>query len=127
MSNVLEFLERVGQDWQLRHAEPAALTRAMIQAGIEESLHPAILDQDSRRLEALLNLAANVCCAVHPAQDDEEEEDDLEDEDDDDDDDDLDDDDFDDEDDDDDDEDDEDEVEDDEAEGGHARTRMTHR
>ncbi len=60
MSNVLEFLERVGQDWQLRHADPAALTRVMIQAGIDESLQPAILDRDSRRLEALLNITGNV-------------------------------------------------------------------
>jgi hypothetical protein len=113
MSNVLEFLERVGQDWQLRHADPATLKYAMHQAGIDESLHPALLTRDARRLEALLNLDANVCCAVHPAHeeaadddedddfslDDDDDEDEDEEEHQDDDDDDLDDDDLDDEDD----------------------------
>jgi hypothetical protein len=86
MSNVLEFLERVGQDWQLRYADPVTLTHAMQQAGIEESLHPALLTRDARGLEALLNLTGNVCCAVHPAHEDDaddDEEDDLDDEDDD--------------------------------------------
>jgi hypothetical protein len=73
MSNVLEFLERVGQDWQLRHADPATLRHVMAQAGIAESLQPVILDHDLRRLEALLSLASNVCCAVHPAHEDDEE------------------------------------------------------
>jgi phosphopantothenoylcysteine synthetase/decarboxylase len=89
MSNVLEFLERVGQDWRLRHAEPAMLAQALSQAGIETSLHQAILDHDSKRLQALLNLSATVCCAVHPAHEDEdddaEEDEDLDDDDDDDD------------------------------------------
>ena len=104
MSNVLEFLERVGQDWQLRHADPAALRYAMQQAGIDESLHPALLTRDARRLEALLNLTGNVCCAVHPAHeeaadDDEDDDFDFDDDDDEDDDDDLDDDELDDDDD----------------------------
>lgn len=72
MSKVLEFLERVGQDWQLRHADPAVLTQVMAQAGLDPSLQAAILDPDARRLETLLNLSGNVCCAVHPAHEDEE-------------------------------------------------------
>ncbi len=105
MSNVLEFLERVGQDWQLRHADPATLTQAMAQAGIAPPLHAALLDQDSSRLEALLQLSSNICCAVHPAHEDEDEDDELDGDDDDEDDDDFDDDDDEDEDDDDDDDD----------------------
>jgi hypothetical protein len=82
MRNVLEFLERVGQDCQLRHAEPAVLAEALARAGIDTGLHQAILDPDSSRLQALLDLPANICCAVHPAhEDDDEDEEDEEDED----------------------------------------------
>lgn len=75
MHDVLEFLERVGQDWQLRHAEPGVLAHALAQTGIDTAMHPAILEADSRRLQSLLALSANICCAVHPAHEDDDEED----------------------------------------------------
>jgi hypothetical protein len=82
MSNVLEFLERVGQDWQLRHGGRTALEQAMTQAGIDAALRPALLEEDSPQLASLLQLPANISCVVHPAHEEEEEEedDDFEDE-----------------------------------------------
>jgi hypothetical protein len=63
MRNVLGFLERVGQDWQLHHAEPAVLADALGRKGIATPPHQAI-------------------CAVHPPHEDKEaDEDEDEDED----------------------------------------------
>jgi hypothetical protein len=82
--NVIDFLERFGQDAELRYAKREALEEALQGAGIEPALRDAILGKNARALEALLGANANVCCAVHKEDEDEEtEEDDEEDEDDD--------------------------------------------
>lgn len=46
MRNVLEFLEPVGQDRQLRHLEPAVLANALTQAENDTGLHLAHADAD---------------------------------------------------------------------------------
>jgi hypothetical protein len=109
VSNVIDFLERFGQDAGLRHATSDAVAEALKSAGIDPELRAAILAKDQWTLEALLGADTNVCCMTNKPEDEEEEEeeDDEEDEDEDDD--------FDD-DEDEDDEDDEDEDEDDEDE-----------
>jgi hypothetical protein len=113
--NVIDFLERFGEDAELRHASREALEEALRSAGIDPALRAAILGKDQRTLEALLGADANVCCTVH--QDDEEEETEKDDEDEDEDEDeDFDEDEDEDEDDEDDDEDDEDEDEDEDEE-----------
>jgi hypothetical protein len=84
VSNVIDFLERFGQDASLRHAAGDAVAEALKNAGIDPALRAAILDKDQRRLEDLLGAHANVCCVVHSPDDDEEEEEDDEDDDDDD-------------------------------------------
>lgn len=75
MSDVIEFLERFGQDADMRYAADDAIAEALSNAGIESQLQSAILSKDQRALEALLGADTNVCCMVHTPDDDEEEED----------------------------------------------------
>ena len=46
MSNVVGFLERMGQDAQLRYASGSELERALIEAQIDTPLRAAIMDED---------------------------------------------------------------------------------
>ncbi len=115
MLNVIDFLERVGEDAELRHASREALEEALRSAGIDPALRAAILGKDPRALEGLLGADANICCTVHQDDEEEETEDDEEEDDEDEDEDDEDEDDFD-EDEDEDDEDNEDDEEEDEDE-----------
>ena len=82
MSNVIDFLERFGQDAGLRHAPSDAVAEALKSAGIDPELRAAILANDQRTLEALLGADTNVCCMTNKPEDEEEEpeEDDEEDE-----------------------------------------------
>jgi len=75
VSNVIEFLERFGQDADMRYAAEVAIAEAMSNAGIEPGLQAAILNKDQRALEALLGADTNVCCMVHSPDDEEEDED----------------------------------------------------
>jgi hypothetical protein len=70
--NVIDFLERFGQDAGLRYASGEVVAEALQQAGIEPALQAAILAKDQRALQALLGSDTNVCCLIH--KDDEEEE-----------------------------------------------------
>lgn len=74
MTNVIDFLERIGEDAQLRRATSAELDQALTGAGIDPALRAAILDGDQQSLEALLGAQTNVCCGLHPAEEEEEEE-----------------------------------------------------
>lgn len=74
MSNVIDFLERFGQDADLRHATDEAVAEALRNAGIEPALQAAVLDKDQRALEALLGTDTNVCCMVYKEDEEEEEE-----------------------------------------------------
>jgi hypothetical protein len=78
VSNVIEFLERFGQDAELRHAGSDMLEEALRDAGIDPALKAAILGKDQRALEELIGVVPNVCCAVFK-EDEEEEEDEDED------------------------------------------------
>ena len=80
MSNVIDFLERFGQDAGLRHAAADAVAEALRNAGIEPALQTAILNADQRSLQALLGADTNVCCMVHAPDEEEEEEGDEEEE-----------------------------------------------
>jgi len=118
VSNVIDFLQRLGQDADLRRARRTALELALAETGIDPALRDALLWAEQRRLESLLGADANVCAMSPGKKEDDEEEEDDEDFDDDDEDEDDEDDEDDDEDDfeDEDEEDDEDEDEDDEDE-----------
>ena len=82
MSNVIDFLERYGQDADLRHATDEAVADALRNAGIEPALEAAVLDKDQRALEALLGADTNVCCMIFKEDEEEETEEEEGDEDD---------------------------------------------
>ena len=65
MSNVIAFLERMGQDAQLRHASQNDVGLELARTQIDSELRAAILAKDQQQLEALLG-AGNVCCALMP-------------------------------------------------------------
>ncbi|MFL6604787.1 MAG: hypothetical protein ACJ8R9_26105 [Steroidobacteraceae bacterium] len=72
MSNVIDFLERLGQDSQLRYATGIELEQALTRAGIEPALRTAMLGSDGGRLESLMGATPNICCMINvPEQEDE--------------------------------------------------------
>jgi hypothetical protein len=80
VSNVIDFLQRLGQDADLRHAPRTALEQALAEAGIDPALREALLGADQRKLESLLGADTNVCAMIAPGkkEDEEEDEDDFE-------------------------------------------------
>lgn len=69
MTDVIDFLERLGQDATLRRAP---LESALMGAGLSPEMREALAKRDQRSLEALLG-SRNVCCMVHaPTQEEEE-------------------------------------------------------
>jgi hypothetical protein len=78
VSNLIDFLEQLGRDAELRYATTEMMEDALRGAGIEPALRAAILEKDERALNALMDAEPNVCCAVF--KEDEEEEEDTEDE-----------------------------------------------
>jgi hypothetical protein len=87
VSNVIDFLQRLGQDADLRHASLQDLELALADADIDPALREALLESDQRKLEQLLGADTNVCAMIAPGKkedDEEEDEDDFEDDEDDD-------------------------------------------
>jgi len=74
MSNVISFLETMGQDAQLRHATSNELELALTDAHISPELQEALLQSDQAQLEALLGARINIVCSVFPGKEDDEEE-----------------------------------------------------
>lgn len=72
MSNVIDFLERMGHDAQLRHASLNEVEHALARTQLDPELQAAILAKDQQKLEILLG-QNNVCCALMPGKEDEEE------------------------------------------------------
>ncbi|OOG49074.1 hypothetical protein [Rhodanobacter sp. C01] len=72
MIDVIDFLERVGQDAQLRHASQDEVELALSSAEIAPELQATILAKDQARLETLLG-QVTVCSALFPGNEDEEE------------------------------------------------------
>jgi hypothetical protein len=64
VSEVIEFLERLGCDARLRHATKEEVAQALAQAGIEDPTRATILWGDRPALESLLDAKANVFCGV---------------------------------------------------------------
>lgn len=71
MSNVIDFLERMGQDAQLRHASRNYLEATLAETQIDPELQAAILAKDQQQLEALLG-QDNFCCVQCPSREDED-------------------------------------------------------
>jgi hypothetical protein len=65
MSNVIDFIEKLGQDAQLRYATRTEVEQAMRGAQIDPEIRAAILCHDQPRLEALLGANTNVCCMIY--------------------------------------------------------------
>jgi hypothetical protein len=80
VSNLIDFLERLGQDAELRYAGGEVVEEALCAAGIEPDLRVAILAKDQRALEALLGADTNVCSLIHKEDEEEEEEEEEDDE-----------------------------------------------
>jgi hypothetical protein len=73
MSNVIDFLERLGQDSGLRYARGSALERVAREAQISPEMYAAVKTGDRRAIEAALGTNSNVCCLVHaPTQGEED-------------------------------------------------------
>lgn len=77
MSNVINFLERMGQDAGLCHLSGAELDMALDDAGLAPAIETAIRNQDAGQLEALMGQVP-LCAAFFPGEDEEEREEEKE-------------------------------------------------
>ena len=80
MSNLIDFMERLGQDADLHRAMIEDLEKALRDAGLKPALKDAILGNDRRALEALAGAEGNVCCMVFKEDEEEEPEEEEEEE-----------------------------------------------
>jgi hypothetical protein len=71
MSDVIDFLEKWGQDAQLRHATSTELAQALADAQIDPFVRKALVGGDRRHLEFLVGAQPNVCCMVNCPVDEE--------------------------------------------------------
>jgi uncharacterized membrane protein YukC len=74
MSNVVDFLDRIGRDAQLRYATAEEIERVLAQEQIDPAVGQALFEENRAQLEALLGAAGNICCMVHQPDEEEEEE-----------------------------------------------------
>lgn len=77
MSNVVDFLQRAGEDSQLRYS---GIEQALLQANISPPLREALLNEDAARLSALLGSRLDMCGVIYAPQDEEPEDQDSEEE-----------------------------------------------
>jgi hypothetical protein len=79
MSDLIDFLERMGRDSQSRFATGPELEEALTRAGITPTVRSAVLAGDQPRLESLIGASPIVCNLINfPDEEEEEEEDDDE-------------------------------------------------
>jgi hypothetical protein len=71
--DVIDFLETLGQDAQLRYASQDEVGSALAGAEMEPALQAAILAKNGPGLQALLGQDP-FCCLINPAKSDEEQE-----------------------------------------------------
>jgi CO dehydrogenase/acetyl-CoA synthase beta subunit len=76
MSSIIEFLERLGGDAQLRQATTEEIALALADAKVEASASEAILARNVDELYALLKQAPMFCVQTVPRKEGEEEEED---------------------------------------------------
>jgi CO dehydrogenase/acetyl-CoA synthase beta subunit len=74
MSNVIEFLERLGSDAYLRQAAKDEVAMALADAKVDASAGEAILARNVEELYALLNQGPLFCLQSFPRKEEEEEE-----------------------------------------------------
>lgn len=67
MSNIIDFLETLGQDANLRYAPAGDMQHVLVNSQLDQDIKQAVLAGDQQRL-AVLAGAQNVCCYLIPAQ-----------------------------------------------------------
>jgi len=67
MSNIIDFLETIGQDANLRYASNGEMQHMLVNSQLDQDIKQAVLARDQQRLTALVG-AQNVCCLLVPAQ-----------------------------------------------------------
>lgn len=73
MADVIDFLERMGQDAALRHAPAAVLEQAMRDAQMSPRARAALASGSRTEIQAVLGAQSSVCCMVFaPEQESEE-------------------------------------------------------
>jgi hypothetical protein len=65
MTDIIDFLERMGRDAGLRGATKAQLAEVLVEAQVDPLMRKAVLAGDRRTLEHLLGAQPNVCCMVN--------------------------------------------------------------
>jgi hypothetical protein len=74
MSSVIEFLERLGADAQLRHASQEDIAQALEESQIDSALGAAIIARSTNDLYSLLDLRPMFHTLENPGREEEEEE-----------------------------------------------------
>ncbi|HEY8328264.1 MAG TPA: hypothetical protein VIO59_07455 [Rhodanobacter sp.] len=67
MSNIIDFLEAIGQNANLRYAPNGEMQRMLADTKVDAEVCDAVLARDQQRLRALVG-AENVCCMLAFAQ-----------------------------------------------------------
>jgi hypothetical protein len=78
MSDLIDFLEKMGADSQSRFATGPGLEEALTRAGIAPTVRSAVLAGDQRRLDSLSGASHNVCNLINFPDEEEEKEGDEE-------------------------------------------------
>jgi hypothetical protein len=73
MSNVVDALESLGRQSQLRYAQGDTLLQALAQGGLNSSLQTAIYKQDAASLQALLGVHGQSIGLVYAPEEQEDE------------------------------------------------------
>jgi hypothetical protein len=75
MTDIIDFLERMGRDAGLRGATRAELAEVLVEAQVDPLVRKAVVAGDRRTLEHLLGAQPNVCCMTnYPENDGDQEE-----------------------------------------------------
>ena len=72
--DIIDFLEKLGQDAQLRGATRVRLQAALLAAGMPAGTRQALMSGDEQALRALLDADENRCCLIASPRDEEDEE-----------------------------------------------------
>ncbi len=67
MSNIIDFLETIGQDASLRYASTGEMKHMLADSQVDQDVMEAVLAKDQQRLSELLK-AKNTCCVLMPSR-----------------------------------------------------------
>lgn len=67
MSNIINFLEAIGQNASLRYATDGEMQHMLAGSQMDQNVKEAVLAKDQKRLTALVG-AENVCCMLMPGR-----------------------------------------------------------